>query len=178
MTSNLTTPEILIESERLKLVLTQKNDIYKIMSMETHSDNKPYLTPYSYQRHGQVISNEDEVHISIRDAKDNELLGFAILAGLANTNQALECRRIVINKKGQGFGHETIQLIKKYCFEVLKYHKLWLDALEGNQRAIHLYETEGFKKEGILREHLKKETGYHSLILFSMLASEYTPVSG
>ncbi|WP_299454722.1 GNAT family protein [uncultured Microscilla sp.] len=145
--------------------------------METHSDNKPYLTPYSYQRHGQVINNEDELHVSIWHAKDNELLGFAILAGLSNPNQVLECRRIVINKKGQGFGHETIQLLKKYCFEELKYHKFWLDALEGNQRAIHLYEVEGFKKEGILREHVKKETGHHSLILFSMLASEYTPTS-
>lgn len=176
MTSHLATPDILVESERIKLVLTQKNDIYKIMSMETHSDNKPYVTPYSYQRHGQVISNDNEIHVSIWNKKDDELLGFAILAGLANPNQALECRRIVINKKGQGFGHETIQLIKRYCFEDLKLHKLWLDALEGNQRAIHLYETEGFKKEGILREHVKKDEAYHSLILFSMLASEYTPI--
>ena len=104
MSSNLAASETLIESERLKLVSTQKNDIYKIMSMETHSDNKPYLTPYSYQRHGQVISNEDEVHISIRHAQDDELLGFAILAGLANPNQALECRRIVINKKDKVLG--------------------------------------------------------------------------
>lgn len=175
MTSNLTTSEnTLIESDRLKLILTQKNDIYKIMSMETHSDNKPYVTPYSYQRHGQVISNSNEIHASIWDKTADELLGFIILAGIENDNKALECRRIVINKKGQGYGHETIQLIKKYCFEKLELHKLWLDAMEGNQRAIHLYETEGFKKEGILRDHLKKEDGYVSLILFSMLETEYT----
>ncbi|HAS43498.1 MAG TPA: GNAT family N-acetyltransferase [Microscillaceae bacterium] len=177
MTSNLTTSDnALIESDRLKLLVTQKNDIYKIMSMETHSDNKPYVTPYSYQRHGQVLGSKDEIHASIWDKASDDLLGFVILAGLENPNQVLECRRMVINKKGQGFGHETIQLVKKYCFETLEYHKLWLDALEGNQRAIHLYETEGFKKEGILRDHVKKEDGYYSLIVFSMLISEYTAV--
>lgn len=175
MNANLSTSDnTLIESKRLKLLLTQKNDIYKIMSMETHSDNKPYVTPYSYQEHGQMISSENEIHASIRDKNSHELLGFVILGGLKNASRALECRRIVINKKGQGFGHETIQVMKKYCFEHLKFHKLWLDAIEENQRAIHLYETEGFKKEGILRDHVKKEDGYHSLIVFSMLVSEYT----
>ena len=175
MTSNLATSEnTLIESDRLKLLLTQKNDIYKIMSMETHNENKPYVTPYSYQRHGQVISSNDEMHASIWDKATDDLLGFVILAGLENPNKVLECRRMVINKKGQGFGHETIQLIKKYCFETLEYHKLWLDALEGNQRAIHLYETEGFKKEGILRDHVQKDDQRFSLIVFSMLISEYT----
>ena len=177
MTSNITTSDnALIESDRLKLLPTQKNDVYKIMSMETHQDNKPYVTPYSYQRHGQIIGSSNEMHASIWDKTNNDLLGFVILVGLENPNKVLECKRMVINKKGHGFGHETIQLIKKYCFETLQYHKLWLDAFEGNQRAIHLYETEGFKKEGILRDHVKKEDGYYALIVFSMLVSEYTAV--
>ena len=96
-----------------------------------------------------------------------------ILFGLSNPNKVLEFRRITINEKGLGFGREAIRLLKQLCFELFHFHRLWLDVYDDNERAINLYESEGFVKEGILRENIKSESGYRSQRIYSMLENEY-----
>ena len=44
----------------------------------------------------------------------------------------------------------------------------WLDVKEHNQRVQAVYEKAGFKREGILRECLKTEIGYESLVILSI----------
>jgi diamine N-acetyltransferase len=67
----------------------------------------------------------------------------------------VEFKRIVVNEKGSGFGHEAVRLVKREVFERYRAHRLWLDVFEHNQRAKALYLSEGFKIEGMLREHVK-----------------------
>jgi diamine N-acetyltransferase len=42
-----------------------------------------------------------------------------------------------------------------------------------NTRALALYRSEGFVEEGRLRDSVKTEDGYDSLVVMSMLESEY-----
>lgn len=64
--------------------------------------------------------------------------------------------------------------MKQICFEILGFHRLWLDVYDDNERAIKLYESEGFVKEGILRDNIRTESGYRSQRIYSMLENEYT----
>jgi RimJ/RimL family protein N-acetyltransferase len=114
-----------------------------------------------------------EGHISIINAADGELVGYIILAGVGGEDRELEFMRMVIADKGRGYGRTSVRFIKKYCFEVLKYHRLWLDAYTDNVRAIGLYNSEGFVQEGILRECKKHGEGYRSMVVMSMLEQEY-----
>ena len=93
--------------------------------------------------------------------------------GLDNPNKVLEFRRFTIMEKGQGFGREALQLLKKLCFEKLKFHRLWLDVFDDNEVAIKLYESEGFKCEGTLRDTYISEDGYRSQRIYAMLEDEY-----
>ncbi len=52
-------------------------------------------------------------------------------------------------------------------------HRLFLDVFVTNDRARHVYETFGFRKEGIMRDAIYRDGGYHSLVLMSLLESEY-----
>ena len=79
----------------------------------------------------------------------------------------------MISSKGKGFGRESLKLIKMIAFEELKAHRLWLDVREKNERAQNLYKSEGFIEEGILRECILHEGVYESLIMMSILESEY-----
>ncbi len=51
---------------------------------------------------------------------------------------------------------ETIRL----CDTYIGIRRLSLTVWAGNVRAIRLYETLGFEKEGLLRDFVKGETGY------------------
>jgi len=68
--------------------------------------------------------------------------------------------------------------VKKYCFEKLNCHRLWLDVFDFNSRARHLYKSEGFTEEGLIRECIKREDGYKNLVLMSILKQEYEALNG
>ncbi len=59
------------------------------------------------------------------------------------------------------------------AFRDLHAHRFWLDVKALNLPAQALYRSEGFVEEGRLRESVRSGDGYDSLIVMSMLASEY-----
>ncbi|MCU1265873.1 MAG: GCN5-related N-acetyltransferase [Acidobacteria bacterium] len=95
------------------------------------------------------------------------------MAGLTDPNQSVELRRIVVTEKNKGYGQEALGLIKRLAFVERGAHRLWLDVKQQNSRARHVYESHGFIVEGVLRECVKAEAGFDSLVVMSMLREEY-----
>ncbi|WP_400079083.1 GNAT family N-acetyltransferase [Winogradskyella sp. R77965] len=156
----------------MKLKHTTTNDLINILEIERNLENVEFIEPYNLERHQKVIQQKGEEHFSIFD-EDSKLIGFVILAGLTNENKSIEFKRIVVSEKGKGFGSKTIELIKKKCFQDYNCNRLWLDVFDFNLRAIHVYESLGFIKEGVLRECIKTEQGFKNLIIMSILRKEY-----
>jgi RimJ/RimL family protein N-acetyltransferase len=101
-------------------------------------------------------------------------VGFVLLAGLASPRRSVEFRRLVISEKGAGYGRAAVRAVARLAFGELKAHRLWLDVKAQNRRARRLYESERFMTEGVLRECLARaDGGYDSLVVMSLLASEY-----
>ena len=167
---------MILESDKIRLELTRLDNISKIIQIE--EDNSEFIGQYNFERHQSVIESDDEMHLSIFDKSDNSLIGHIILAGLTNTNKSIEFRRIVVSKKGKGFGKDSIELIKKYCFEDLNAHRIWLDVFEANYNAIKLYKSQGFRIDGILRDSVKRDGKFYSLLLMSILISEVKSTEG
>ncbi|MBD2519882.1 GNAT family N-acetyltransferase [Nostoc sp. FACHB-973] len=117
-----------------------------------------------------AIVNPDIAHLIV---KNETRVGYVILAGLLDSNQSIEFRRIVITEKGKGYGKVTVQMIKQLAFETYKAHRLWLDVKVQNKLAQAVYKKSGFVVEGTLRECLKVEGKYDSLIIMSILQQEY-----
>ena len=61
----------------------------------------------------------------------------------------------------------------RMAFRDLQAHRFWLDVKARNTRAKALYESEGFVAEGLLRESVKTDDGYDSLLVMAMLACEF-----
>ncbi len=151
---------------------TEKEDLDQIVSIESHKDNSIFVFPNTKEEHLNLISNEDINHFILTE-DDGSIIGYVILAGLTNTNKSIELRRIVISKKGKGYGRKALNKIMNYCFNELHCHRLWLDVLDANDRARYLYQSEGFKEEGVLRDCIFKNGKYQNLIIMSLLEMEY-----
>jgi RimJ/RimL family protein N-acetyltransferase len=160
-----------MENPVIGLRNTLPAEIDLICELERHQDNKQFIIPYDKNRHLQVIENRDEEHLTVWDKESNQLAGFIILSGLTNPDLSLEFRRIVIQNKGKGLGRKCLQLIKQYCFDTLKFHRLWLDVFEDNERAIYLYKSEGFEEEGRERNVIRDGEVYKSLLILSIFDS-------
>lgn len=48
-----------------------------------------------------------------------------------------EWTRIILNVKGKGYGPETLEMLKSWAFDDLKFHRAWLDCKDHN--AQHMY---------------------------------------
>ena len=83
---------------------------------------------------------------------------------------------IVIGEKAywsQGFGTDAMRTVLRYAFGPLKLHKVNLDVIEYNERAIRTYEKCGFVREGIRRDELWKRGAFVNLVRMSILADEF-----
>ena len=159
----------------IELKTTVKSHLNLILNMEEEEDNQEFIIPYTRTQHENTMRDQDALHLSAFNDV-GQLVGFVILAGLQNQNDAIEFRRIVIAKKGQGYGSEVIKQVKKLAFEQKNAQRLWLDVFDYNTKAQYIYLKSGFKKEGILRNAFKRDDFYQSLVIMSILKEEYEAV--
>lgn len=80
---------------------------------------------------------------------------------------------IACELRGQGYGRKAYRLLKKYCFDYLNMHRVWLLVLDTNERALRLYEQQGFTLEGRHREAIFRDGSYHDYLILSILKQEY-----
>lgn len=164
--------KVIMKSDLITLRLTQKSDLDFVIKVENETENAQYIGNWSKEQHLDSLKNPDILHLIVEDNKTNSSIGYIIMAGLENQNHNVEFKRFVICKKGEGFGKETLGLIKKYSFDELNAHRLWLDVRYKNKRAQNVYKSQGFKEEGILRECIFYNGSYESLIVMSILENE------
>lgn len=163
----------IIENNMVGIRKTKIEDLEYVMKAETHDENKPFVGQWEYEKHVESLKDENIFHIIIEDYENKKPIGYAILAGFKNMNKSLELIRIVIDDKGNGFGKETLKLIKELAFEKNDFNRLWLDVRLKNERAQHVYKRVGFIEEGILREAVLVEGRYESLKLMAILKKDY-----
>lgn len=155
----------------IEFIETKESNIPYILDLERHPENKPYIWQWEHDLHLKTITDTDCKHLLIY--LGDICSGYVILAGLKSKNKSLEIVRIVINEKGKGLGFQTLERLKKYTFEVLEFHRLWLDVREKNSRAKYLYEKCGFVVEGKIRDKVLVSGKYESVYLLSILEHEY-----
>ena len=156
--------------QHVHLRQTQKTDLDYVLAAEHGQDNKPFVIPWTREQHLQSLADPNCTHL-IAEAETR--VGYVILVGLLDPNKSIEFHRIVITHKRSGYGTAVVTLVKKLAFETYKAHRLWLDVKEQNLRARAVYQKCGFIVEGTLRECLRTDNSYASLVIMSMLQPEY-----
>ncbi len=149
------------------------NDIHTIMRFEIEPQNSEFVAQNTYEEHKALVDNSDVCHVSLRSTGNNTLLGYMIFAGLKSVEKSIELRRLVVFEKGQGVGRRAMKFAKKVAFESWKAHRLWLDVRSHNEVGRHIYKTEGFIEEGLLRDAVLVNNEYQSVVIMSMLEDEY-----
>ncbi|MHC4837236.1 MAG: GNAT family N-acetyltransferase [Planctomycetota bacterium] len=74
---------------------------------------------------------------------------------------------------GKGFGREVLRLLIGFAFDELGLHRLEADVDPGNARSLALFEGEGFRREGLLRERWHLKGKVHDTVMLGLLAREW-----
>ena len=159
--------------QTIRLRPTMLSDLDFVGSVENDPANRPFITPWERVQHEGAVRFPDFRHFIIEAGPAYPSAGFVILQGCRNPHGSVELKRLVLQTKGQGLGRACVRLLARMAFRDLHAHRFWLDVKALNTRAKALYESEGFVVEGTLRDAVRIDGGYDSLIVMSMLASEY-----
>ena len=157
--------------DNLTLRATTDADCAFVVTAETEPDAAPYVGQWSVERHQRCFADPDVAHWIIEAA--GEAVGFAVLEGTDDPDHSVLLRRIVITEPGSGYGGQAVQLLARYAFEILAFHRLWLYVAISNDRAFELYRRLGFAEEGVARECMREGDGYSSMRILSLLDREY-----
>jgi diamine N-acetyltransferase len=159
---------------RVRLRPTMTSDLEFVLSLEQDPVNLAFITPWERTQHEAAIRFPDFRHFIIEGGEGLDAVGFLILIGCRSQHQSIELKRMVVQAKGSGFGRAALRVAKKVAFDDLGAHRFWLDVKSRNTRAKALYDSEGYVVEGTLRDSVKVQGGFDSLIVMSMLRPEFT----
>lgn len=75
--------------------------------------------------------------------------------------------------QGKGLAAEAMDLLFHYAFNTLGLHKISLEVVSFNEKAIKSYENFGFEKEGTLKEHYFWENKFHDVHIYALIKRTY-----
>ncbi|OZM56418.1 GNAT family N-acetyltransferase [Lottiidibacillus patelloidae] len=115
--------------------------------------------------------NEKDKHFAIVDQND-EYLGTISLKNInyqdANAEYAISLRKKAM---GNNIAKRATDKIIDIAFKELELHKVYLNVISSNTRAIRFYEKYGFKYEGEFAEHVIIRGKYENLKWYSIIKS-------
>lgn len=159
-------------SMNILLRRTKASDLDLVLSAEQHPDNCNFVYQWDYQTHINALTDDNFRHYVITNP-EHEFLGYVILDNVKDSSNSINLRRLVVTRKGESIGKQTLRLIQKLAFEELNAHRLWLDVFVDNQRAYNLYKQVGFREEGKLIESYLRNNQYRSQYIMAILKREY-----
>jgi RimJ/RimL family protein N-acetyltransferase len=145
-----------------------------ILRAEAAARRDGFVLGWSEAEHLDAMSRPGTTYFLVHDAGMGDAVGYAILRGLDDqVHHSIELKRFVVTVPGRGIGRAVLRELKRFAFDVHHAHRLWLDVFTDNARARHLYASEGFIEEGVLRECVRRGDAWASLVVMSLLAGEH-----
>jgi len=171
----------MFETDRLVISPISLSDSEEVRLIHNHPETLRWLSDshlVSEKEQVDWVNSMIESRVSsrfvVRKKNDSRIIGVFRLDRYDRQNLSAEIGLdIAVSSRRQGFAREIYMNMFPYFFIELGLHRLSLITLASNIAAINLYESLGFTREGILRQVIRRETGYLDAYQYSMLTSEY-----
>jgi len=117
------------------------------------------------------VKNKEVIQYIILDKKTDRPIGSVYLRDINYETMSGEYGIFIgeDDYRGKGYGSEVAKLFTDYCFNELRFHKIYLKVLEDNKIAYRTYQKAGFKKEALFRDYIKIDGKYYSVYFMSMI---------
>ncbi|MBI1330764.1 MAG: GNAT family N-acetyltransferase [Alphaproteobacteria bacterium] len=148
------------------------SDIAFIMACERRPGYEPHVGRWPEDKHRATLV--DPNHRYFIGEVDGALVGFVILRDFEAGTDSLYLKRIAVHETDKGHGRALLGAVTDWVFANTRFHRFWLEVVDGNGRAIHVYRTLGWVQEGIVREAFAEPDGTRgSYLQLSILKPEW-----
>ncbi len=164
----------------LTIRVVEERDLDKVRGLRNEPSTWMMLTTVgaidaqSQRAWFDVVSKSVSCRYYVVCDADHDFIGMVRTDEIDQPNRSMRVGAdIVPTLRGLGYGTRLYGLLKKYCFDFLNMHRIWLLVMEDNGPARALYARAGFHVEGRFREAVFRDGRYRDYILMSLLESEY-----
>jgi RimJ/RimL family protein N-acetyltransferase len=122
-----------------------------------------------------ISKDSSRIDFVILSKNDNEMVGDLSINDI-NPQSRTGSFRIAIDQKSnyqKGYGQEAMILALNHAFGMMNLHRIELEVLVDNKRAIHVYEKIGFVQEGLKRKCVYFDHAYHDMIFMGLLKEDF-----
>lgn len=146
-----------------------------VRTTEEASNAPAQLSPEVRQWYASLAARGDRLDLAIIERTTGSCVGEVVLNEL---NEADACCnfRILIGAagRGRGIGTEATRLVLDHAFATTALNRVELEVFAFNPRALHVYESAGFKVEGRLRQTFTFDDQRFDTIVMSVLRGDRT----
>jgi diamine N-acetyltransferase len=140
----------------LKLRPLEREDLSFVHQLDNNANIMHYWFEEPYEAFVELSELYDK-HIHDQTERrfiienDNAKVGLVELVNINHIHRRAEFQIIIAPAyQGKGYARKASQLAIDYGFSVLNPYKIYLLVDKNNEKAIHIYNTLGFQKEGLL----------------------------
>jgi len=123
----------------------------------------------------EMLNEKNSINLGIYLKNTNELIGYAGISKISETNKSGEYFIFIGEKKywGKGIGTQVTKEVLELGFNKFDLNRIMLTVSEPNIGGIRAYEKSGFIVEGRLREACFRNNEFHDKIVMSVLRHEW-----
>ncbi len=105
----------------------------------------------------------------------NRFIGTCALQQFDPIARTCELRIIIADRAfwGRSFGREVTGLLLEYAFRQHNIHRIWINILGNNPRALRCFAACNFVEEGRLRQHIWNDGEYVDQVFMGLLRSDW-----
>lgn len=122
-----------------------------------------------------VVEDKNTFAFAVRALDGDDLLGYLEVDGV-DWQHGVCGMGLAFGKqanRGKGYGYEATKLALRYAFDELNLHRVQVTLFSYNHRSLALVDKVGFRREGVLRERLRRDGDRHDMLLYGMLRHEW-----
>lgn len=170
----------MIQGEKTTLRALCDDDVERLRNWRNHPDIFPYhftchhTSQIEQRKWYESYTANQYYFIYIIENEAREAIGYTILKDLDHKNRQAEIGLYLDSKnQGKGYGSDAFRSLIRYGFQELNLHRLYLQVIDFNEKAIKMYEKLGFHIDGRLRESYFTQKRYCDIVVMSILESEF-----
>jgi len=123
----------------------------------------------------QILMDKTKINFSIISKADNKLIGMTGLLNISTVHGNAQMYITIGEKEywGKGLASEIIQALLEYAFTEVNLNKVYLYTIPANDRGRKVYEKNGFKNEGVLKQHYFCVGAYQDLYVHAVMRDDW-----
>ncbi|PWW62391.1 GNAT family N-acetyltransferase [Actinokineospora spheciospongiae] len=121
---------------------------------------------------GSRAEQDDRLDLAVVDPVGGEFLGDLAVNDWDPDNLVAGLRIALWKRHGRGLGSEALRLVLDHLFDVVGAHRVGLEVVEYNERAVAAYRKVGFREEGRLRQAWLWDGERYDVIVMGVLSTD------